>query len=140
MSIMDGCSDVCSSDLPMIAIGVGSIGLSALLTAIIGWQFYQLPGGESYTQVLWTWMNVDGFAPRFALHLDQLSMLMMCVITGVGFFIHMFASWYMRGDEAYPRFFAYMNLFVATMLFMVIGDKLLFRYFGGAGVGPARLD
>src|SRR3546814_13712134 len=54
------------------AIGVGSIGLSALLTAIIGWQFYQLPGGESYTQVLWTWMNVDGFAPRFALHLDQL--------------------------------------------------------------------
>src|SRR3546814_4784610 len=85
------------------AIGVGSIGLSALLTAIIGWQFYQLPGGESYTQVLWTWMNVDGFAPRFALHLDQLSMLMMCVITGVGFFIHLFASWYMRGDEAYPR-------------------------------------
>src|SRR3546814_19359974 len=80
MSIMDGCSDVCSSDLPMIAIGVGSIGLSALLTAIIGWQFYQLPGGASYTQVPWSCMNVDGFAPRFALHFDQLSMLMMCVI------------------------------------------------------------
>src|SRR3546814_11089090 len=59
------------------AIGVGSIGLSALLTAIIGWQFYQLPGGESYTQVLWTWMNVDGFALSFELHLDPLSQLMM---------------------------------------------------------------
>src|SRR3546814_4731829 len=84
----------------------------------------------SYTQVLWTWMNVDGFAPRFALHLDQLSLLMMCVITGVGFFIHLFASWYMRGDEAYPRFFAYMNLFVAALLFLVLGDNLLFLYFG----------
>src|SRR3546814_3580029 len=91
----------------------------------------------SYTQVLWTWMNVDGFAPRFALHLDQLSMLMMCVITGVGFFIHLFASWYMRGDEAYPRFFAYMNLFVAAMLFLVLGDNLLFLYFGWEGVGLA---
>lgn len=118
-------------------IGVGSIGLSALLTAFIGWQFYQLPAGESYTQVLWTWMNVDGFAPRFALRLDQLSMLMMSVITGVGFFIHLFASWYMRGDEAYPRFFAYMNLFVAAMLFLVLGDNLLFLYFGWEGVGLA---
>ncbi|NGY05047.1 NADH-quinone oxidoreductase subunit L [Solimonas terrae] len=118
-------------------IGVGSIGLSALLTATIGWQFYQLPAGESYTQVLWTWMDVDGFAPRFALRLDELSMLMMCVITGVGFFIHLFASWYMRGDEAYPRFFAYMNLFVAAMLFLVLGDNLLFLYFGWEGVGLA---
>ncbi|WP_028008114.1 NADH-quinone oxidoreductase subunit L [Solimonas flava] len=118
-------------------IGVGSIGLSALLTAFIGWQFYQLPAGEAYTQVLWTWMSVDGFAPRFALRLDQLSMLMMSVITGVGFFIHLFASWYMRGDEAYPRFFAYMNLFVAAMLFLVLGDNLLFLYFGWEGVGLA---
>ena len=118
-------------------IGVGTVGASALLTAIIGWQFYQLPAGESYTQLMWTWMSVDGFAPNFALRLDQLSMLMMCVITGVGFFIHLFASWYMRGDEAYPRFFAYMNLFVAAMLFLVLGDNLLFLYFGWEGVGLA---
>ncbi|MGH8443861.1 MAG: NADH-quinone oxidoreductase subunit L [Solimonas sp.] len=118
-------------------VGVGSVGLSALLTAVIGWQFYQLPAGESFTQLLWTWMNVDGFTPRFALRLDQLSMLMMCVITGVGFFIHLFASWYMRGDDSYPRFFAYMNLFVAAMLFLVLGDNLLFLYFGWEGVGVA---
>ncbi|HEX4896130.1 MAG TPA: NADH-quinone oxidoreductase subunit L [Solimonas sp.] len=118
-------------------IGVGSVGGSALLTAIIGWQFYNLPAGESYTQVLWTWMSVDGFAPRFALRLDQLSMLMMSVITGVGFFIHLFASWYMRRDEAYGRFFSYMNLFVASMLFLVLGDNLLFLYFGWEGVGLA---
>ncbi len=118
-------------------IGVGAIGLSALLTALVGWQFYQLPAGASHTQLMWTWMSVDGFAPRFALRLDQLSMLMMSVITGVGFFIHLFASWYMRGDPAYPRFFAYMNLFVAAMLFLVLGDNLLFLYFGWEGVGLA---
>jgi NADH-quinone oxidoreductase subunit L len=118
-------------------IGVGSIGLSALLTLLIGWQFYQLPVGESYTQVLWTWMDVGGFTPRFALRLDELSMLMISVITGVGFFIHLFASWYMRGDDSYPRFFAYMNLFVAAMLFLVLGDNLLFLYFGWEGVGLA---
>ncbi|NKF22183.1 NADH-quinone oxidoreductase subunit L [Solimonas marina] len=118
-------------------IGVGSVGLSALLTAIIGWQFYHQPAGFSYTQELWTWMSVGDFSPRFALRLDQLSMLMMCVICGVGFFIHLFASWYMRGDEAYPRFFAYMNLFVTAMLFLVLGDNLLFLYFGWEGVGLA---
>src|SRR3546814_1479944 len=52
----------------------------------------------------------------------------------------LFVSWYMRGDEAYPRFFAYMNLFVAAMLFLVLGDNLLFLYFGWEGVGLARSE
>jgi NADH-quinone oxidoreductase subunit L len=119
-------------------IGVGTIGGSALLSALIGWQFYtNPPDGGSYTQLLWTWMSVDGFAPTFALRVDQLSMLMLGVITGVGFFIHLFASWYMRGDDSYQRFFSYMNLFVASMLFLVLGDNLLFLYFGWEGVGVA---
>ena len=118
-------------------IGVGSVGLAAALTALLGWQFYQLPAGAAHTQLLWTWMDVGGFAPQFALRLDQLSMLMMSVITGVGFFIHLFASWYMRGDEGYGRFFSYMNLFVAAMLFLVLGDNLLFLYLGWEGVGLA---
>ncbi len=119
-------------------IGVGTIGGSALLSALIGWEFYtNPPDGGSYTQLLWTWMSVDGFAPTFALRVDQLSMLMLGVITGVGFFIHLFASWYMRGDDSYQRFFSYMNLFVASMLFLVLGDNLLFLYFGWEGVGVA---
>jgi NADH-quinone oxidoreductase subunit L len=119
-------------------VGVGSIGLSALLTAAIGYQFLgNPPDGGVYTQVLWTWMNVGGFAPQFALHLDALSLVMLGVITGVGFFIHLFASWYMRGDDGYDRFFSYMNLFIASMLFLVLGDNLLFLYFGWEGVGLA---
>ena len=117
-------------------IGVGSIGLSALTALYVGVDFMQhTPEGGAYTQTLWTWMNVDGFAPQFALHLDGLSLTMLGVITGVGFFIHLFASWYMRGENGYERFFAYMNLFVASMLFLVLGNNLLFLYFGWEGVG-----
>ena len=117
-------------------VGVGSVGVSAALTAVIGYQFLSHPpAGMAYTQFLWTWINVDGFAPQFALRLDALSLVMLGVICGVGFFIHLFAAWYMRGDEGYSRFFSYMNLFVASMLFLVLGDNLLFLYFGWEGVG-----
>ncbi|HZP11265.1 MAG TPA: NADH-quinone oxidoreductase subunit L [Nevskiaceae bacterium] len=117
-------------------VGVGSIGLSALLSALIGYQFLMHPPeGGAYVQVLWTWIDVDGFTPQFALRLDALSLVMLGVITGVGFLIHMYASWYMRGDDGYDRFFSYMNLFVASMLFLVLGDNLLFLYFGWEGVG-----
>ena len=117
-------------------IGVGSIGLSALTALWAGIDFVQnAPEGGAFTQQLWTWMSVGGFAPQFALRLDGLSLTMLGVITGVGFFIHLFASWYMRGEDGYERFFAYMNLFVASMLFLVLGDNLLFLYFGWEGVG-----
>ncbi|MGH8542027.1 MAG: NADH-quinone oxidoreductase subunit L, partial [Stenotrophobium sp.] len=74
-------------------IGVGTVGLSALVTLALAVQFLgHPPAGGAYTLVLWTWMNVAGFTPQFALRLDQLSLVMMSVITGVGFFIHLFAS------------------------------------------------
>lgn len=118
------------------AIGVGSIGLSALTTLWVGIDFMQhMPESGVFRQQLWTWMAVPGFAPDFALQLDGLSLTMLGVITGVGFFIHLFASWYMRGEDGYGRFFSYMNLFVASMLFLVLGDNLLFLYLGWEGVG-----
>lgn len=117
-------------------IGVGSVGLSALTAAWIIFQFNVAPPeGGVYTQVLWQWMNVDGFAPSFTLYLDGLSLTMLGVVTGVGFLIHLFASWYMRGEEGYSRFFSYTNLFITSMLFLVLGDNLLFLYFGWEGVG-----
>lgn len=117
-------------------IGVGSVGLSALTTAWIIWQFNVAPPeGGVYTQQLWQWLSVDGFETNFTLYLDGLSLTMLGVVTGVGFLIHMFASWYMRGETGYSRFFAYTNLFIASMLFLVLGDNLLFLYFGWEGVG-----
>ena len=117
-------------------IGVGSVGLSALTTAYLIYQFnVSPPEGGVYSQVLWQWMAVDGFAPSFTLYLDGLSLTMLGVVTGVGFLIHLFASWYMRGEAGYSRFFSYTNLFITSMLFLVLGDNLLFLYFGWEGVG-----
>ncbi len=116
-------------------VGVGSVGLAALVAAWAGYDFLNQPTREAFVQPLWTWVNVDGFAPAFNLHLDGLSLTMLGVITGVGFLIHLFASWYMRGDEDFARFFSYMNLFLASMILLVLGDNLVSLYFGWEGVG-----
>jgi len=116
-------------------VGVGSVGLAALVAAWAGYDFLNQPTRAAFVQPLWTWVNVDGFAPAFNLHLDGLSLTMLGVITGVGFLIHLFASWYMRGDEDFARFFSYMNLFLASMILLVLGDNLVSLYFGWEGVG-----
>lgn len=117
-------------------VGVGSVGLSALTTASIMWQLNVAPPADGvYTQTLWQWMSVDGLAPSFTLYLDGLSLTMLGVVTGVGFLIHMFASWYMRGEEGYSRFLSYTNLFIFSMLLLVLGDNLMTLFFGWEGVG-----
>src|SRR5690554_4301022 len=117
-------------------VGVGSVGLSALVSA---WIIFQYSTGTltegAYIQVLWQWMAVGNFTPSLTLYLDGLSLTMLGVVTGVGFLIHLFASWYMRGEAGYSRFFAYTNLFVASMLCLVLADDLLFLYLGWEGVG-----
>ncbi|WP_173912779.1 NADH-quinone oxidoreductase subunit L [Acinetobacter sp. Marseille-Q1618] len=115
-------------------IGAGSVGLSALFAWIAGMDFVN-NGSVAQTQNLWTWFNVGGFAPGVSLHLDGLSLLMMGMITGVGFLIHIFATWYMRGEEDFARFFSYFNLFVASMLVLVLGDNLALLFLGWEGVG-----
>ena len=125
-------------EMPAAVVGVGSIGIAFAVTLACTWQFLHYPPqGGAFVQTLWTWMQTGDLKVDFALRFDALSMVMMNVITGVGFFIHLFASWYMRGDDSYDRFLSYMNLFVASMLFLVLGDNLLFLYFGWEGVGLA---
>ncbi|MFC3396190.1 NADH-quinone oxidoreductase subunit L [Brenneria rubrifaciens] len=119
------------------AVGVGSIGLAALVTA---WVVVDFMGGQNggvtlFNQHLWTWMAVGNFDIGVTLTLDGLSLTMLSVVTGVGFFIHLFASWYMRGEEGYSRFFAYTNLFIASMVVLVLADNLLLMYLGWEGVG-----
>ncbi len=80
-------------------------------------------------------MSVGDFNIGFNPVLDGLSLTMLSVVTGVGFLIHMFASWYMRGEEGYSRFFAYTNLFIASMVVLVLADNLLLMYLGWEGVG-----
>ena len=116
--------------------GVGSVGLSALLTLIIGITFISSPpSGNSYNIKLWQWFDVGGFNPSIALHLDSLSIVFMFVITFVGFLIHLYSAEFMIDDEGYSRFFAYMNLFVGSMLTLVLADNFLLLYLGWEGVG-----
>lgn len=116
------------------AVGMGSVGLAALVTAYVGVDFFA-NGKQAVSVPLWTWMSVGDFNIGFNLVLDGLSLTMLSVVTGVGFLIHMFASWYMRGEEGYSRFFAYTNLFIASMVVLVLADNLLLMYLGWEGVG-----
>ena len=115
-------------------IGAGSIGLSFLTALIIALEF--LGAGEDFfVKEVWTWMSVGSFDPGFSFYLDGLSLVMMLIITGVGFLIHLYATGYMSGDPSFSRFFSYMNLFVAAMLMLVLGDNLVLLYLGWEGVG-----
>src|SRR6266542_852251 len=117
-------------------VGVGSIGLSALITILVAVSFFSAPpAGNSYTQVLWTWIEVAGFEPQIGLYLDPLSLVMVLVVTVFGFLIHIYSSEFMLEDEGYSRFFAYMNLFVASMVTLLLANNLLLLYLGWEGVG-----
>lgn len=118
------------------SIGVGTVGLSALLTVIIGIAFLKDPLiGNYYIQNLWTWFTVAGFIPSVALYLDPLSLTFTFIITFVGFLIHLYSAEFMESDEGYARFFAYMNLFIGSMLVLVLANDLLLLYMGWEGVG-----
>src|SRR5688572_4765406 len=83
----------------------------------------------------WTWMATGTFQVAAALQIDTLSLVMMMVITGVGFLIHVFSVGYMKDDVGYPRYFAYLNLFVFFMLVLVMGASLPVLFVGWEGVG-----
>ncbi len=117
-------------------VGAGSIAISAATAFLIAADFSALPSDPRvFTQTLWTWMRIDDFAPAIAFRLDALSLVMMLVVTGVSFLIHLYSTAFMEGDEGYARFFAYMNLFVGMMLVLVLADNLLLLYLGWEGVG-----
>ncbi len=116
--------------------GAGSVGAAALITGLVAVEFIpQLSHRTFYRQVLWSWLNTSGLTVEIAWHLDALSLLMLLVVTGIGFLIHLYSISYMDGDEGYRRFFAYMNLFVAAMVTLVLADNLLLFYVGWEGVG-----
>jgi NADH-quinone oxidoreductase subunit L len=117
------------------AIGALSVGFAALIAFTIATRLLLGPPGAVYQQSLWHWLDVGGLSVQIGLRLDPLSLVMMLVITGVGFLIHLFATEFMEGEEGYGRFFAHLNLFVAAMLLLVLGDDFLVLYTGWEGVG-----
>jgi NADH-quinone oxidoreductase subunit L len=90
---------------------------------------------EAVVYKLFTWMEVGSFSVDAAYRLDQLSIMMTLVVTGVGFLIHLYSMGYMADDEGYWKFFAYLNLFIFAMLNLVLGNNLLLLFLGWEGVG-----
>src|ERR1700724_809403 len=121
----------------MVAIsGAGSIGFAAALTLLIGAEFVASPpAGIAYVQHLWMWMNGGGFQPEARPFFSSVALFILLVVTFVGFLSHLYSMEYMRDDEGYARFFAYMNLFVASMITLVLAKNLLLLYLGWEGVG-----
>jgi NADH-quinone oxidoreductase subunit L len=117
-------------------IGAGSIGIIALLTLVISISFFHsLPEVKTYTTKVWEWINAGNLKVDISFSLDALSLVFCFVITFVGFLIHVYSIEFMSKDEGFTRFFAYMNLFIGSMLVLVLADNILLMYLGWEGVG-----
>ncbi len=130
------------------AIALGSVGISFLLTIYFFFQLLAMPeSSRSIHQNLWTWFDLGGAQVfgglstatiKWAYKFDALSGAMAILVTGAGFLIHLFSTGYMaeeRNDGRYYRFMAYMNLFVFSMLNLVLGANILMMFLGWEGVG-----
>jgi NADH-quinone oxidoreductase subunit L len=124
-------------------LGTAPAAAAAALAVAIAWSFIASPPpGGAFVSPHWTWIDVGDpaspaghFLAQAGLYLDPLAVVMMLVVTVIGFLILLYSTQYMAGDESYGRFFAYMNLFVSMMLVLVLADNLLFFYLGWEGVG-----
>jgi NADH-quinone oxidoreductase subunit L len=116
-------------------VGPGVLVLSFLLAAAIFRSMLGADMSAPYIQTYFSWMPVGDLRIDAAFQLDQLSMVMVLVITGVGALIHIFSVGYMQDDPGYPRYFAYLNLFVFFMLVLVLGANYPVLFVGWEGVG-----
>jgi NADH-quinone oxidoreductase subunit L len=116
-------------------VGPLVLGLAFLVSLAV---FMSLAGAHAETpfvRTLFPWLVTGSLRVDAALQVDQLSMVMTLVVTGVGFLIHVFSVGYMRDDPGYPRYFAYLNLFVFFMLVLVLGASYPVLFVGWEGVG-----
>ena len=119
----------------------GAVGFIGSLVVLISFglslgAFLQIQStGQPINVDLFTWFHVDALQVNFSFLVDQLSSLMLLIITGVGFLIHLYSAGYMHDDNGFGKFFAYLNLFVFFMLLLVLGSNYLVMFIGWEGVG-----
>ncbi len=117
-------------------VGCGSVAVSFALALAVVARLLSLPA-ESRLLVdsVYTWIQVGALRADVAFTVDPLAAVMLLVVTGVGFLIHVYSVGYMHKDPGYWRYFAYLNLFMFSMLLLVLGDNLLLLFVGWEGVG-----
>jgi NADH-quinone oxidoreductase subunit L len=116
-------------------IGVGSVAAAFAGAAWLARVLYAHPPAEPLVFRSWSWLPVGALQVDVALQLDQLSAVMILIVTGVGALIHLYSVGYMHEDEGYARYFAYLNLFVFFMLTLVLGANFPVMFVGWEGVG-----
>jgi NADH-quinone oxidoreductase subunit L len=115
------------------AIGTVTVVVSFLLSICFFTQLQQ--SGKPFEFALFDWISVHNFSLSFGILLDQLSLIWLLFVTGIGSLIHLYSISYMHDDENMHKFFAYLNLFVFFMITLVIGSNLLVMFIGWEGVG-----
>jgi NADH-quinone oxidoreductase subunit L len=115
----------------------GGLACAAVLAsfAIALYIFWFLPATGVFRDTVYTWIESGSFQVKLSFQVDALSAVMLLVVTGIGFLIHIYSLGYMGHDEGMVRFFVYMNLFIFFMLLLVMGDNLLVLFIGWEGVG-----
>jgi NADH-quinone oxidoreductase subunit L len=113
------------------AIAIAMVAIPFFITVYLFTGFH----GEPIVVDVFSWMKAGDLSIDFAYRIDQLSLLMTLIITGVGGLIHLYSVGYMHGDDGYWRFFAYLNLFIFMMLNLVLGNNLVVLFLGWEGVG-----
>ena len=117
-------------------IGSGVVGISFVIAAAIFFEMLKLPVEErSHIVTIFNWITAGSLSISAAYQVDQLSILMTLIVTGVGFLIHVYSIGYMHGDKGFWRFFAYLNLFIFMMLNLILANNFLLMFLGWEGVG-----
>jgi NADH-quinone oxidoreductase subunit L len=118
------------------AVALGSTGLSFLAVLEVVREFFRLHAEQiPWTRSYFTWIEAGSFRANFALQIDQLTLIMLLVVTGVGWLIHVYSVGYMADDHGYRRFFSYLNLFMFFMLMLVLAANYVLMFVGWEGVG-----
>ena len=117
-------------------IACGAIGLSFLVSIVVFFGLLRFPpDARLFEKTLFSWIESGSFKAAFALQVDPLSSLMILIVTGVGFLIHIYSIGYMHNDKGYHRYFCYMNLFTFSMLLLVLSNNFLLMFIGWEAVG-----
>jgi len=124
------------SEMLIGIIGSATVGIGFLIASYIFVEMLGSPVSERVHIVqFFPWITAGSLSVNVAYQVDQLSILMTLIVTGVGFLIHVYSIGYMRGDPGFWRFFAYLNLFIFAMLNLVLADNFLLLFLGWEGVG-----
>ena len=126
--------------LPRAVVSAVALLFTALPAGIVAllWATMRAPGaGDSIQVVSYPWIAITGFTVNFAFTVDHLTLIMLGVVTGVGFLIHIYSVGYMAHEDGYWRFFAYLNLFMFFMSVLVLAESFLLLFVGWEGVGLA---